>query len=70
MFIIAPVHAESGVPDKPLNGIYDPNHYLSDSVSAKLADVNSKSDTQIGIYIVDTLDGDSVEDRANEVSRA
>lgn len=70
MFIIAPVHAESGVPDKPLNGIYDPNHYLSDSVSAKLADINSKSDAQIGIYIVDTLDGDSIEDRANEVSRA
>ena len=70
MFIIAPVHAESGSPDKPLNGIYDPNHYLSDSVSAKLADINSKSDTQIGIYIVDTLDGDSVENRANEVSRA
>lgn len=70
MFIIAPVHAESGVPDKPLNGIYDPNHYLSDSTSAKLADVNSKSDTQIGIYIVDTLDGDSIENRANDISRA
>lgn len=71
LFIAAPkpAHAESGAPDKPLNGIYDPNHYLSDSVSAKLADINSKSETQIGIYIVDTLDGDSIENRANEVSR-
>ena len=70
MFIISPVYAESNIPDKPLNGIYDPNHYLSDSVTTKLAEVNSKSDTQIGVYIIDTLDGDSVENRANEIARA
>lgn len=70
MFIISPVYAESNIPDKPLNGIYDPNHYLSDSVATKLAEVNSKSDTQIGVYIVDTLDGNSIENRANEISRA
>lgn len=70
LFIVAPVHAESGVPDKPNNGIYDPNHYLSDSIATKLADINSKSETQVGIYIVDTLDGDNIETRANDVARA
>lgn len=71
LFITAPkhAHAESSIPDKPLNGIYDPNHYLSDSVSTKLADINSKSETQVGVYIVDTLDGDSIETRANDVAR-
>ena len=72
LFIVAPksAHAESSVPDKPINGIYDPNHYLSDSISTKLSDMNSKSETQIGIYIVDTLDGDSIETRANDIARA
>lgn len=70
LFVVAPVHAESGVPDKPNNGIYDPNHYLSDSIATKLVDINSKSETQVGIYIVDTLDGDSIETRANDVARA
>ena len=72
LFIVAPksIHAESTIPDKPLNGIYDPNHYLSDGISAKLSDMNSKSETQIGIYIIDTLDGDSIETRANDIARA
>lgn len=70
MFIAAPVHTESGVPDKPISGIYDPNNYLSDSITTKLADINSKSDVQVGIYIIDTLDGDSIETRANDVARA
>ncbi len=70
LFIIPPTLAESGVPDRPNSGIYDPNHYLSDFIATKLADTNSKSDIQVGIYLVDTLDGDSIETRANDVARA
>ena len=70
-FVIGDViHAETTIPDKPINGIYDPNHYLSENTSAELAKVNTNSDTQIGIYIVDTLDGKSIEEQANEIARA
>ena len=31
---------------------------------------NSNSDIQIGVYIVDTLDGKSIEEQANEVARS
>ena len=62
--------AETIIPDKPTNGIYDPNHYLSENISAELEKENSNSDTQIGIYIVDTLDGKSIEEQANEVARS
>ena len=64
------IHAETTIPDKPVNGIYDPNHYLSENISTELEKENSNSDIQIGIYIVDTLDGKSIEEQANEVARA
>lgn len=70
LFLIAPVHAETTIPDRPANGIYDPNHYLSTETSDKLAEFNSNHDTQVGVYIVDTLDGKDIESQANEVSRA
>ena len=63
------VQAETVIPDRPANGIYDPNHYLSENTSAELEKENSSSDIQIGIYIVDTLDGKSIEEQANEVAR-
>ena len=63
------VKAETTIPDKPTNGIYDPNHYLSENTSAELEKENSNSDIQIGVYIVDTLDGKSIEEQANEVAR-
>lgn len=65
-----PIYAETTIPDKPSNGIYDPSHYLSDKTSTRLSEFNSNSDTQIGVYIVDTLDGKSIEETANNVSRA
>ena len=64
------IHAETTIPDRPINGIYDPNHYLSEDTSAELAKANTNSDTQIGVYIVDTLDGKSIEEQANEVARS
>ena len=69
-FIVGNVgQAETIIPDKPINGIYDPNHYLSEDTNVELAKANTNSDTQIGIYIVDTLDGKSIEEQANEVAR-
>ena len=56
LFLIKPIHAETNVPERPSNGIYDPSHYLSEKAETKLAEFNSNNDTQIGVYIVDTLD--------------
>ena len=70
LFLMTPVHAETTIPDRPANGIYDPNHYLSAETSDKLAEFNSSHDTQVGVYVVDTLDGKDIESQANEVSRA
>lgn len=70
LFLISTIHAETTVPPKPSNGIYDPSHYLSKKAETKLSEFNSNSDTQIGVYIVDTLDGESIEETANNVSRA
>lgn len=71
LFLIKPIHAETSIPipERPTNGIYDPSHYLSDKTSTKLSEFNSNSDTQIGVYIVDTLDGESIEETANKIAR-
>ena len=68
-----PVFAET-IPDRPpLNGIYDPHHYLSKEVSDKLSSMNweysrTEAKPQIAIAIVDSLDGD-LEIVANNVAR-
>lgn len=69
LFLINSVNAETTIPERPSNGIYDPSHYLSEKASTKLSEFNSNSDTQIGIYIVDTLDGNSIEETANKIAR-
>ena len=69
LFLIKPIHAETTIPPKPSNGIYDPSHYLSEKAETKLAEFNSNNDTQIGVYIVDTLDGESIEETANKIAR-
>lgn len=73
LFFAQPVFAES-IPDRPpLNGIYDPHHYLSKEVSDKLSSMNweySRTEVkpQIAIAIVNELDGE-LESVANEVAR-
>lgn len=69
LFIPAKAFAETNIPQRPDNGIYDPQHYLSQEVEKKIAEHNKNATTQIGIYIVDTLDGHPIEDQANKIAR-
>lgn len=70
LFFIGPAQADLVIPDRPSNGIYDPNHYLSGAVSDKLQELNSKSEVQIGIYIVESLNGESLEELSNTIARS
>ena len=56
------------LPNRPDNGIYDPSHYLNETVVQNLANANKNNDTQIGVYIVDNIDS-SIEDTSREVAR-
>lgn len=73
VFLGNTVYAET-IPDRPpLNGIYDPHHYLSKEVSDKLSSMNweysrTEAKPQIAIAIVDSLDG-NLETVANNVAR-
>ena len=62
-------------PEKPDYGIYDPNHYLTEEVVTQIRDLNEANSKkaeklQIGVYIVDSLNGESIETVANETARA
>jgi hypothetical protein len=72
LFLIKPIsaHAETQIPERPTNGIYDPKNYVTNKVSSRLAEFNSTSDTQIAVYIIDTLDGKNIDDQANAIAKA
>ena len=62
-------------PEKPDYGIYDPNHFLTEEVVTQIRDLNETNSQkaeklQIGVYIVDSLEGESIETVANETARA
>ena len=62
-------------PEKPDYGIYDPNHFLTEEVVTQIRDLNQTNSQkaeklQIGVYIVDSLEGESIETVANETARA
>lgn len=70
LFFISVVSANVTIPERPSNGIYDPQGYLNSVVADTLAEMNSNSKTQVGIYIVDTLEGEHIESVANKVARS
>ena len=62
-------------PEKPEYGIYDPDHYLTDETISQiweLNNVNSKKSEkfQMGVYVVKSLNGETIETVANETARA
>lgn len=62
-------------PEKPDYVIYDPNHYLTEDTITQIRDLNEANSKkaeklQVGVYIVDSLEGESIETVANETARA
>ena len=62
-------------PEKPEDGIYDPNHYLTEKTRNQIIETNQKNSQkdkklQMGVYIVDSLDGETIESVANDTARA
>lgn len=65
IFSSSRVYAET----RPENGIYDPQHYLTQETKDKLVNFNTNHEAQLGIYIVDTLNGKNLENFARETAR-
>lgn len=62
-------------PEKPEYGIYDPDHYLTDETISQIRELNNvnskKSEKfQMGVYVMKSLDGETIETVANETARA
>lgn len=60
------------IPDRPENGFYDPDSYISMEAKNKLVEFNEKhkgSDhTQLGIAVVNNLEGYSIEDISKKIA--
>lgn len=62
-------------PEKPEYGIYDPDHYLTDETISQIRELNNVNSKkaekfQMGVYVVKSLDGETIETVANETARA
>ena len=68
-FILSPVKADVNVVDRPENGIYDPNHHLSQSTIDKVKTFNEMNDSQFDIYITDDLYDVSIDEVASTILR-
>ena len=61
-------------PEKPEYGIYDPDHYLTESTISLIRGLNKVNSQkaekfQVGVYVVKSLDGETIETVANETAR-
>ena len=62
-------------PEKPEYGIYDPDHYLNDATISQIRELNNVNSKkaekfQMGVYVVKSLNGETIETVANETARA
>ena len=62
-------------PEKPEYGIYDPDHYLTDATISQIRELNNVNSKkaekfQMGVYVVKSLEGETIETVANETARA
>lgn len=60
---------QPSIVERPVNSIYDPNHRLNQDTEDKLLRFNRNNETQLGIYIVDTLGFKSLESTSLEIAR-
>lgn len=60
------------IPDRPENGFYDPDNYISMETKNKLIEFNEKHEaidhTQLGIAIVSSLEGNYIEDISKKIA--
>ena len=60
------------IPDRPENGFYDPDNYISMETKNKLVEFNEKhkatDHTQLGIAIVNNLEGNDIEDISKKIA--
>ena len=59
--------AKEYVPALPSNNIYDPRNYLTNISEDRLRSHNEKSDTQISVYVSESLYGENMNSFAEEV---
>lgn len=62
-------YATVKVPDLPINNIYDSTNYLTDSTKEMLQEYNQEHDTKIAIYMVGSLENESIEAVSKEIAK-
>lgn len=62
-------YATIEVPTLPINNIYDSTNYLTDSTKEMLQQYNQEHDTKIAIYMVGSLENESIKAVSKEIAK-
>jgi hypothetical protein len=68
LFLTRPVQAETTIPDRPENGIYDPNNRISANTIEKIKQFDTKNDVQFDVCLIENSEDYWILEEANQVA--
>lgn len=68
IFLTHPVQAETTIPDRPENGIYDPNNRISSKTIEQIKQFDTQNDVQFDVCIIENSEDLWILEEANQVA--
>ena len=68
LFLIRPVQAETIIPDRPENGIYDPNNRISSKTIEQIKQFDTQNDVQFDVCVIENSEDLWILEEANQVA--
>lgn len=68
LFLTRPVQAETKIPDRPENGIYDPNNRISSKTIEQIKQFDTQNDIQFDVCVIENSEDLWILEEANQVA--
>ena len=68
LFLTRPVQAENTIPDRPENGIYDPNNRISSKTIEQIKQFDTQNDVQFDICLIEDSQNQWIIEESNQVA--
>lgn len=68
LFLTRPVQAETTIPDRPENGIYDPNNRISSKTIEHIKQFDTQNDVQFDVCVIENSEDLWILEEANQVA--
>lgn len=68
LFLTRPVQAETTIPDRPENGIHDPNNRISSKTIEQIKQFDTQNDVQFDVCVIENSENLWILEEANQVA--